>query len=216
MISLWRQKMSLPGLPLLAICLLGFCAAPAWSSPWLDVGDSSLRSDVELLAAHGLVDGVTMTWPIPARQLTRGLSDSDRLRRQPADVQAAAKRVRAALERNASPNGLRPLADLQGTNRAEVVRSFDASARNEADLRGGGEWSGESVSIRLLAGVQTAANGDEGRPSLDGSAASLTFGNVLVYAGWMDRWFGPGWTSALSLSNNARPIPKIGLMRADT
>ncbi len=216
MIALLRQKMSLRGLPLLVFCLLGFCSGPASSSPWLDVGDASLRSDVELLAAHGLIDGISMTWPIPARQLERGLSDTDRLKREPADVRAAANRVLAALARNASANELRPLADLQATNRAEVIRGFDASARNEIDLRGGGELNSESASVRLLAGEQTAANGDDGRPSLDGSTASLTFGNVLLYAGWIDRWFGPGWTSALSLSNNARSFPKIGLMRADT
>ena len=32
----------------------------------------------------------------------------------------------------------------------------------------------------------------------------------------MSQWWGPGWVSALSLSNNARPMPKIGLERLDT
>jgi hypothetical protein len=152
---------------------LAICASLAEASPWLDVGDSTLRGDVELLAAHGLIDGVTMTWPIPKRQIERGLASSDRLASEPPSVRAAALRVRTALGLDANPTQLHPLADLKATNRAEVIRSFDASARDEFDAKAGGEWSGENESLRLLAGVQTAANGDGGRPSLDGSAASF-------------------------------------------
>ncbi len=32
----------------------------------------------------------------------------------------------------------------------------------------------------------------------------------------MTHWWGPGWISALALSNNARPIPQIGISRIDT
>jgi hypothetical protein len=37
-----------------------------------------------------------------------------------------------------------------------------------------------------------------------------------VYAGHMTHWWGPGWISALSMSNNAHPIPQIGFSRIDT
>jgi len=39
---------------------------------------------------------------------------------------------------------------------------------------------------------------------------------VLLYAGWLEHWWGPGWISALSLSNNARPFPQVGLERLNT
>jgi hypothetical protein len=48
---------------------------------------------------------------------------------------------------------------------------------------------------------------------LDGSYIATKIGGALVYAGELSHWWGPGWMSALSLSNNARPMPQIGIER---
>jgi hypothetical protein len=37
---------------------------------------------------------------------------------------------------------------------------------------------------------------------------------VLVYGGYLSHWWGPGQISALQLSNNARPMPQIGIERS--
>jgi hypothetical protein len=47
-------------------------------------------------------------------------------------------------------------------------------------------------------------------------AATKLGDEALLYAGWIDHWWGPGWVSALSLSNNARPMPQIGIERLET
>ena len=53
-------------------------AGPALGNePWLEVGDLALRSDVEILAARGLIDGPTTTWPLPHTIMLR-LSASSR------------------------------------------------------------------------------------------------------------------------------------------
>jgi len=41
----------------------------------------------------------------------------------------------------------------------------------------------------------------------------MTLGNLMVSAGWMDRWWGPGWEGSLILSTNARPIPSLSIER---
>jgi len=51
---------------------------------------------------------------------------------------------------------------------------------------------------------------------LDGSYAAQRIGNAALYAGYMPHWWGPGWSTALSLSTNARPFPQIGITRIDT
>src|SRR5947209_4674601 len=50
----------------------------------------------------------------------------------------------------------------------------------------------------------------------DGTYFSARLGGVLAYAGYLDHWWGPGQISALQLSNNARPMPQIGLERSST
>ncbi len=59
-----------------------------------------------------------------------------------------------------------------------------------------------------------AANPDDGqefRP--DGSYVGVNFGNYMLSAGFMERWWGPGWDNSLILSTNARPIPSVTLER---
>src|SRR6185312_11654906 len=50
----------------------------------------------------------------------------------------------------------------------------------------------------------------------DGSYVAQKIGGALVYAGYLTHWWGPGWISALSYSNNARPFPQIGIERDST
>ncbi len=81
------------------------------------------------------------------------------------------------------------------------------------DARGGLVWDSERVSTALRVGDQSHFNGDQARVALDGSYLSMLFSDWQMYGGWIDKWYGPGWTSSLILSNNARPFPKIGVMR---
>ncbi|HTY50340.1 MAG TPA: hypothetical protein VMB48_11690, partial [Steroidobacteraceae bacterium] len=45
-----------------ALCVAGPLAHAA---PWADVGDAQLRSDIEQLAAAGIIANITTQWPIP-------------------------------------------------------------------------------------------------------------------------------------------------------
>ncbi len=47
----------------------------------------------------------------------------------------------------------------------------------------------------------------------DGSYLGVNFGNFMISAGFMERWWGPGWDGSLILSTNARPIPRVTLER---
>ena len=40
--------------------------SPAGASPWAEVGDNQLRSDIDLLQAAGAVEVVTISWPLRA------------------------------------------------------------------------------------------------------------------------------------------------------
>jgi hypothetical protein len=111
------------------------------------------------------------------------------------------------------PEGLHPEATLRMTNNPDVVRSFEAAARNEVDARAGLIWDAPHISAGLRFGEQSRFNRHEARPAFDGTYLSFLAGNWQLYGGWVDQWYGPGWTSSLILSNNARPFPRIGIMR---
>jgi hypothetical protein len=166
---------------------------------------------VEILAAHGLIDGSTTQWPMPAGGIRAGLSDPDAILQQPAYVQAAAARVLAALDHS----GVSGTVDARLTNQPDVVRGFDAEARNQSDLSAGVEYAGDGIAARVKVGEQSRIDGRQGRFALDGSYVAGSFSNLLIYGGLVDQWYGPGWNSSLILSNNARPFPKVGIMRDD-
>jgi hypothetical protein len=209
----WRMRF---GVSLLALASLAGFGTARGDEPWIEPGDESLRSDVEILAARGLIDGPTTTWPIPAGEVLSGLDRPGALQGQPDYVQLAAQRVLAALDQNDHPDGTEGFADLRVTNQPDVVRGFDDTARNQSDVDAGLDWSnGSWANARLQVGEQSEVNGKQGKFAADGSYVSAHFSNLLVYGGLVDQWYGPGWESSLILSNNARPFPKLGIMRYD-
>jgi hypothetical protein len=196
------------------LCAAALAAGPATAEPWAAVGDRGLRSDIELLAAHGLIDNLTTTWPIPAGQLRR-LQDSALLEKQPVYLRQAARRVLRKLHDPDATRGPDLGGELRFTSQPALVRDFGTEARDKLDLRAGPQWEGEHLAIAVRAGLQSHFDGSQARPSLDGSYFSALLGNWQLYGGYVEQWYGPGWTSSLILSNNARPFPKIGIMRND-
>jgi len=201
-----RAKRWLPGVGM----VIALVAAPvASAAPWLESGKLQLRSDLELLAAHRLINPLVTEWPVPRGQLLA--LDEDALRAQPLYVQVAARRVQAAL----SDDEFSQTVDARFASRPAVVRRFDTVARDEADIRAGLQWNGETIGGALRVGALYDEPDRDLDATLDGSYLTALLGNIRIYGGWVERWDGPGWTSSLILSNNARPFPKIGLMRED-
>ncbi|GAC1621862.1 MAG: capsule assembly Wzi family protein [Nevskia sp.] len=171
-----------------------------------------MRGDIEILAARGLIDGPTTTWPMPVGFFVR-LREEANLRDQPEFIRLAAYRVLDRLGAGNEDRGLKPQADLRLASEPNLVRDFGTSARNQADLRAGLGYAGDHVAASLRVGTQTRLDGKGSNLSFDGSYLSVLAGNWQIYGGAIDKWWGPGWTSSLILSNNARPFPKIGITR---
>lgn len=182
------------------------------AASWVEVGDRELRGDLEVLAAYGLITGPMSTWPLPSGFLV-ALRDEARLNDAPEHVRLAARRVSARLGGEGNRARLRPAAELRFSSEPDLVRDFGASARNQLDARAGVDVDGNMFSVQLRGGLQSRLDGREGKPSADGTSVNLRLGGWQAYGGWIDHWYGPGWTSSLILSNNARPFPKIGVMR---
>jgi hypothetical protein len=195
------------------LVLGGFLTAgPALASPWAEVGDNQLRGDVDLLAAAGAIADTSSHWPIPWTALTGDL-DSGTLAGQPEAVQAAAARI-GAKARQATAGGWSGGFLLDATNRPGIVYGFDGLGRGEGQTQLSLGYNSGSFSGRLSVGAITGTyDKHDTKLMLDGSYIAAKVGGALVYAGELSHWWGPGWMSALSLSNNARPMPQIGIER---
>ena len=188
----------------------------AAASPWAEVGDAQLRSDVEVLAAAGLIDDVTTQWPLPWGGVLYRLEHADALDDQPDYVRAAAERLEQLGKDATAAGRVNYAVTSDFTNLPDVVRGFDTLGHEDMQSQVTAEWMGEDTSVRLQVGAQSLNRYDHQALLLDGSQAMQRIGNAVVYAGYITHWWGPGWDTALSLSNNARPFPQLGITRIDT
>jgi hypothetical protein len=204
---------------------------PLSASPWAEAGDNQLRADIELLQSAGVIEDITTQWPLPWASLEGDLSGAN-LASQPAQIQAAAERVLARAEAATAPRAA-AWASLDATNKPNVVYGFDGMGRDEGQAQLSAEATGGAFSGRVSLGaittnftgnsvpltpgsVQGSYFGGNTKLMPDGSYGTVRLGDVRLYMGYLDHWWGPGNISALALSNNARPMPQVGIERADT
>ena len=183
----------------------------AQADPWLAPGDAGLRSDIQLLADAGILRGPVTTWPLSWPDIARDVqaaneSDFDD------STAAALTRVRR-LSREASSNGFSgPGIRVRGTNQPDALRSFADTPREDAELALRASWLTDHVAVNLQGSV-VADPDDDQQFRADGSYLGVNVGNFMISAGFMERWWGPGWDGSLILSTNARPIPSLTLER---
>lgn len=196
----------------------------AAASPWAEPGDSTLRNDIHILENFGLVDGILNTWPLPWAQITYRLADADR-DSLPAYARAALDRVRARAASETRQGQAHATLEANLTNQPALVRGFDYTPRQRGEVTASLEYMGDSTALRLSVGAYSRffkddspwyyAGQDQFQASLDGTYLAQRVDNWILYAGWLDEWWGPGETTSLILSTNARPFPKVGFMRSN-
>jgi Capsule assembly protein Wzi len=193
---------------------LGMTAAAA--SPWAEVGDNQLRSDIQILANANVIDDITTQWPIPWAGVLAQLKDEIDLSSQPRYVREAARRVLAYAKKEMHRGTFSGSASADFTNQPNVVRGFDAMGRNKAESQVAIEYMDTSSAIRISMGAYSDFSGRTTHYDPDGTYVAQRLGGAVLYAGYLSQWWGPGWISALSLSNNARPFPQVGIERIDS
>lgn len=171
----------------------------------------ALRHDLQQLADAGVLHSPAMSWPLPWSGIHKAIEAADVSKLGPG-LQSALGRVRgrAALEMTSDETGI--AAEVAGTTDPWALRSFDDSPREEGEITVAVARIGDRFAARLSAGV--VASPDDGQEvRLDGSYVAMSLGNWNLSAGYLDRWWGPGWEGSLILSNNSRPVPSIGIDR---
>jgi hypothetical protein len=184
---------------------------PSTADPWLDPGDVDLRHDLEMLADAGVLKGPITQWPVPWPDIARDAFAFDETEHLTTGEHSALIRVRRAA-RDAMRSDLRAHVRVAGSSEPDALRGFAATPREEGEAEAGVDWMGGRFAVRLQAtGVTDADDGKTWRP--DGTYVGVSFWNMMLSAGYMDRWWGPGWDGSLILSTSARPIPALTLER---
>jgi hypothetical protein len=200
-----------PAQPLLCSLLMIFALGVAHADPWLAPGDEALRGDIQLLADAGILRGPVTTWPMSWPDVSRdALAASDHgLDEATSDALLRVQRLsRAASARGYAGAGIR----VRGAYEPTMLRTFEDTPREEGELALRASWLTDHLALNLQGSV-VAGPGDDQQFRADGSYLGLNFGNFMISAGFMERWWGPGWDGSLILSTNARPIPSITLER---
>ena len=190
--------------------------ASASAGPWAEAGDAQLRSDIEILAGADVIDNITMQWPLPWTGIMDRLDRAGALDGRPEYVREAAERVRARGLSETRTGEMRAAVTADATGAPNVIRGFDALGRQSVQAQASLDYLWNSTTLHLALGAQTVNRTDRQVFVPDGSYLAQRIGDAVVYAGYVTHWWGPGWISAMSLSNNARPVPQVGISRVDT
>jgi Capsule assembly protein Wzi len=181
------------------------------ADPWLEAGDSRVRSDLQLLSDRGAIRIPLLTWPVSWPDVVAALADLDGRNLDEAAF-FALQRIETRATREARTGELRLAGRLAGADKPTALRTFEDSPREQGELELDASYMGQRIAWRA-AGTVVADPSDGQTVRPDGSYFGVVLGNWIVSAGYLDRWWGPGWEGSLILSNNARPIPSLAIER---
>jgi hypothetical protein len=192
--------------------MLSFATAQALADPWITPGDARLRHDLELLADAGIVRAPLTAWPVSWAEVARDVGGKAPVAGEPAWLAAALARVQAAAGIASRIGHLNGELRIAGSEQPMALRRFGDTPREEGELSAGVQYTGERFAFRAQA--TAVADADDGKTyRADGSYAAVVLGNWMLHAGYIDRWWGPGWEGSLIYGSNTRPIPSITVER---
>ena len=199
-----------------AINLLGSINANA--GPWIDSGDDRLRHHIQLLADKNIITVPVTTWPL---MWSGVISDVSAAKDSDLDEQLlwSLLYVKHAFAQQ-NQGTVRLNSELSAGSGSRAIRHFGDNRREKAEAKTSIDWLGDRLAIHLSGTYLLATDADKPIDGntwrADGSYMSYRLGNWSLSAGAIDRWWGPGWHSSLTLSSNARPIPGLSLQRRNS
>jgi hypothetical protein len=181
---------------------------------WFESGDAALRADLLLLNDAGVILYPVSQWPAPRAGVRHALANAKEHLAVNAAVSGALSRMRHRLDAGAGRTRRASIAMTATGGQAARLRDFDTLGREDAAV--GVNLGYDSGRVAVSLNVSTVTDpADDQRLRADGSHATVRWGNWLISAQTLDRWWGPAHESSLILSNNARPMPTLAVERAE-
>ena len=184
-----------------------FSSVSVQASPWIEANDPYLRSDLQLLADSGLLLVPLNAFPVRWSLLADQFAALDPSTLSPAQLQAY-RSVQYRLDSERLGRGRTHLT-LSGASDADAgLQGFGGKSRTEYGITASHEEVADRWAGRLSAGYHQAEESDD---HWHGEGSYLAWGgrDVAISAGWLERWWGPGWQQALAWGQEAKPLPGL-------
>lgn len=190
----------------LSLIILGSFTAQA--EPWVDTSNIFLRANIQLLADKGIIKTPVTTFPLMWHDIANDFKNvfTSQLDNETKQAFSYVKHQLKLAKRN------QKTVSLNLANENKRFTGFGEDFRDKNNL----QIATSFITDKMAAKLSTSYNNDpsdEDKVRLDGSYAAFFLGNWVFSAGMQDRWWGPGWDTSLSLTNNARPMPALALTR---
>lgn len=180
--------------------LLLLFSASSHANLWLESSDLQDKQDLQFLSARGVINLPTSSFPIPWQGIVRELKATTDLN---AAEQDAVARLLASYAKNAN---LEVTASI--SNETFRLPATPNHSSETAGLKVGKSFSNDYVSARIDADLVSG--------ELAGSYLASQIGNWLVYYSTVEQFWGPGNDTSLIYSDYIKPIPTLGIQRADS
>ncbi len=184
-----------------------FLSAIAFASPWISVGETRLKQQLQLLNDTGVTRLSLSTWPVMWADVADALNEVDEKSLNAAQLNAF-RELRFELMHQTKSEMKRSLT-LGVSNSRTLFRDFDSDLYEKAQISHHFDWDGPNFSFKLQANLETDPGEDVVESQLYGSYIAGVAGSWVLGVGAIDQWWGPGQQSSLILSNNARPVPSV-------
>jgi len=191
--------------------LLAGVTAMACAEPWVDTSNLALRTEIQYLADKGLIKAPVTTFPLMWEAIAEDLAGVDASQLDAPTSNAYFNVINQLTFAKRNITSIK----LNVSNDDNRIVSFGEDFRDKNSLTFSYSAMGERWALKVSPSYVLDPNdGDNFR--LDESYIAGFIGNWVISAGLQDRWLAPGWDSNLSMTNNARPMPGIGLTRKNS
>jgi len=178
------------------------------AEPWVDTSNIFLRANIQYLSSIGIIKAPITTYPLMWQDIADDIN-SVYLSQFDQHTQDALIYVKHQL--NMAKRSQKTLT-LNAALENKRFTSFGDEYREKNNIQFSTTFMTEQLAGKISTNYSQSSI-DEDNTNFDGSYAAFFLGNWVISAGMQDRWWGPGWDSSLSLTNNARSIPAISLSR---
>ncbi len=194
----------------LLFCSCFVSSASLAGTPWLTPDNIYLRADIQLLSDQQIIKVPVNHWPLNWSDISGDLLSTDILALPPS-LRMSYQRVMFyyhQAKRKQSPTTLR----VSVASDTPEFQHFGSPQREKYELSSEKSFLFNDVAVGIaVQKVSDPLDGDTVR--FDNSYLSYKWNNWNITAGAVPMWWGPGWDSVLTMSNNARPIPGISINR---
>ena len=178
------------------------------AEPWIDTSNLFLRENIQRLADAGYIKTPVTSFPLMWE-----------------DIASDIKKVNVSELNQSNKNAYYYIKhQLKLAKKSQrTIEVNIATEQSRFSSFGDNTWFKNSIwfhktfmsgnfAAKLSPSIVSSSISDD-KTHFDGSYLAAFYGNWIASIGMQDRWWGPGWDSNLSLTNNARPMPAIALTR---